>query len=522
MCESSDDEPAPFRLGYVTDVEGNLEYFKKFVRQSNVLRLVAESDLELVLDLYDDSCYFVFGGDSVDKGPGDIRLNRALVSLKRKHPERVHLLVGNRDLNKLRFSAELSEADLKWPLEDIPGPHWDPKAPTLQEFLEKELQTNSSLPKNITVHDINTRVNRLKYMLKHTLGCPNTFEYRRLELSILRQCEAVDVSDEDVVDNFLYEVENPEGSLRQYLENAEVAAALGNTLFVHGAVDERTMKYVPALDTKFENPSSKPKSTKIYEDLNEWVAELNSFLKAGLKDHYERPEWDDTRSTRGGEALLALQNRPAVWGRSIVSNCYGDGGVIFTENASELLNNPTRLSQEKHNPLVFEGVSSDPRDPKVAEWLMQHGIKRVVVGHKPTGDSPAVLTSAYTGVEIVSGDTSFSDTSARDNRGSAVAVVEIIGKSKTTNRLELSGSLSSGETYSGVFPVLESVSQTTADEPVSSSILGRELPGGWWIKAMVSSDFLLCRGRGRHVEYKRSTIEELTPSLKHDLLTNGR
>jgi hypothetical protein len=75
----------------------------------------------------------VFGGDAVDKGPGDIRLCRQLVSLKRRHPERVFLLVGNRDLNKLRYAAELSAEDMARPASEIPRPHWDPKAPSLLE-----------------------------------------------------------------------------------------------------------------------------------------------------------------------------------------------------------------------------------------------------------------------------------------------------------------------------------------------------------------------------------------------------
>ena len=37
---------------------------------------------------------------------------------------------------------------------------------------------------------------------------------------------------------------------------------------------------------------------------------------------------------------------------------------------------------------IFAGVCSDPRDQRVADWLLQSGIKRVVVGHKPCGDSP--------------------------------------------------------------------------------------------------------------------------------------
>ena len=38
-------------------------------------------------------------------------------------------------------------------------------------------------------------------------------------------------------------------------------------------------------------------------------------------------------TSRGGEGLMALQNRTAMWGRTVVSNCYSDGGVISTPRA---------------------------------------------------------------------------------------------------------------------------------------------------------------------------------------------
>lgn len=46
------------------------------------------------------------------------------VALKKKHPEHVFLLVGNRDLNKLRYAAELAADDLARDPEQIPNPHW--------------------------------------------------------------------------------------------------------------------------------------------------------------------------------------------------------------------------------------------------------------------------------------------------------------------------------------------------------------------------------------------------------------
>ena len=90
-------------------------------------------------------------------------------------------------------------------------------------------------------------------MLRHTLGCPDTFEFRREEMHLLTQIYgayppnsdthdvtplhakfgdsrepiSIDISDEDVVDSFLYEM-SPEGSLRQYLHLSSIAAIVGS------------------------------------------------------------------------------------------------------------------------------------------------------------------------------------------------------------------------------------------------------------------------------------------------------
>lgn len=43
-----------FRLGYITDVEGNLDYFLRYVERSNVLRIESCTPQELILDLQDE------------------------------------------------------------------------------------------------------------------------------------------------------------------------------------------------------------------------------------------------------------------------------------------------------------------------------------------------------------------------------------------------------------------------------------------------------------------------------------
>lgn len=105
---------------------------------------------------------FVYGGDTVDKGNGDIRLVRALVGLKKRYPDRVHLLVGNRDLNKLRLPSELSDYDMNMDIDDIPKPFWDKHSKSLKEHLLEVIEEKGS---TLELEDVNTRPERLRYML---------------------------------------------------------------------------------------------------------------------------------------------------------------------------------------------------------------------------------------------------------------------------------------------------------------------------------------------------------------------
>ena len=84
-------------VAFVTDVEGNYAYWRQCIELSSVVDLDDRTgDLHFSRAKADDM--FVFGGDVFDKGPGDIRIASALVRFKTKHPDRVFLLAGNRDL----------------------------------------------------------------------------------------------------------------------------------------------------------------------------------------------------------------------------------------------------------------------------------------------------------------------------------------------------------------------------------------------------------------------------------------
>ncbi|KAL1503822.1 hypothetical protein AB1Y20_012289 [Prymnesium parvum] len=492
-------------VAYLTDVEGNLAYFDRWVLHSRVLRYAPSSPTRL--ELTHANAHFVYGGDVVDRGDGNRRLLERLVRLKQDFPSRVHLLAGNRDLNKLRFSSELSDADMARPYTSIPKPHWSPSVPSLAEHLE-DLSRRLGTP----AAALDSRAERLRYYYTHTLGCPTTFEMRRAELALLSGRQPQEVSDEEVVEEARADV-MPNGVMRQYLECAELAVILGNTLFVHGAIDAATMGVVPDDSTPFSLPTE-PYPVRRVDGVHEWAAAMNAFLRRGLADHAARPEWDEARTARGGEQLLAVQNREASWGRTIVSNCYCDGGTITSTAAA--LRRAEFLSRPPSDAFAFAALCSDPRDQRVADWLASASIRRVVVGHKPSGDSPAVLSSRYTGVELISADTSYADPQAADGRGQSVACVLLRGPSLDENHSLVYGTLADGRRHEARLATLGGAADGEGGDPH----VGVELEDGWWVKARLCEEgagggarYVCCRGAGREVEYKEVPEEELVHAV---------
>lgn len=99
------------KVAYLTDVEGNWEYFLACVEQSDGLRLVGMEEGGAVarIDLL-EGWRLIFGGDVCDKGRavgGSVRVTRSLLKLKQRYPERVTFILGNRDVNKLRLTSEV-------------------------------------------------------------------------------------------------------------------------------------------------------------------------------------------------------------------------------------------------------------------------------------------------------------------------------------------------------------------------------------------------------------------------------
>lgn len=76
-------------IEFITDVEGHWEYFLRVAHCSKVLYWDDEERGDWgpgILRLRSNGM-LVFGGDAPDKGPGDIRLVKTLISLKKRFPK---------------------------------------------------------------------------------------------------------------------------------------------------------------------------------------------------------------------------------------------------------------------------------------------------------------------------------------------------------------------------------------------------------------------------------------------------
>ena len=95
-------------IGYATDIEGNYNYWIKYVKISKVFTLKNKNNIIL-----NPNSYFVYGGDVCDRGDGDIRVLKDLMKLKTENPNNVFFILGNRDCNKLRLKFELDYSIVK-------------------------------------------------------------------------------------------------------------------------------------------------------------------------------------------------------------------------------------------------------------------------------------------------------------------------------------------------------------------------------------------------------------------------
>lgn len=290
-------------IAYITDLEGRWDKLERSCAGNPYVTL---RDGALALA---PGVQLVFGGDAMDRGPAGRRILATLLAAKRRHGDRVVLLAGNRDINKLRLHRELA---------GLPPPNAPP-----------ELH-----------HD---RPALLRWILARTMGAADAFAHRAAEL----RADGAPADDDAVVASFVADVA-PGGLLAEYLASACLVHRAGATLFAHGGVTSASLGAVPG--------------RPFIAEVDRWVAELNDFYTTQLaaftdqRMHAGEPAW---------APIVAYQAPVPGTGRNQASVVYG-------------------RPADDHN---------DPRlpEPDAVERLQRAGIRRVVLGHTPVGDVPAVL-----------------------------------------------------------------------------------------------------------------------------------
>ena len=396
-------------ITYLTDIEGDAGYLDRYVNQSKVLRFCDSADASFpysrCIEFTSENAVLVYGGDVWDRGGSDLYVIQQLLYLQQRHEGRVHLIMGNRDLNKMRIMTELG-------VDKLPhhnGVYWlKGRGKIGDPLLEGEglSQTSAS--------------DRLKWMLAQTMGSPAAFDLRKKELQ--RQSNA-EVTDEDVVASYRRSC-HPMGEMGQYLQNAHLALRLGKILFVHGSLpltqpilQEACRQQIDLRDfwSNFDwcMPWKKPSSSTLHEpdSVDGWLKALEKFAREHVSAWQRYVEQLEKKKGQ-------MQN--GVWSTKGGYDCsdteehhenllqYGMG---WTPDG---LRNPTVVYSSWLNdglPYRFLPDVSSSEDIMFAsltrEFFNASNLQLIVSGHQPHGDAPIPIRIGES-QSILCCDTSYS------------------------------------------------------------------------------------------------------------------
>ena len=458
--------------GYVTDVEGNMDYFNKYVKISKILEWTCEKKNRLKFKKNDS--IFIYGGDTQDRGDSDIRFVNILLKFKEDYPERVIFIIGNRDANKLRIPSEISEKYSNYQnfLKKYDNyPYWEDKS--VRITLRKYLKDNN--------YDLNIK-NRLKYIVERTMGNKDGFEKRRVELSIILKKNINNISDNDVISSFLNSVlpkpknitQSNDNYMLKYLMQGQLVHIFGEHIFVHGAINEKNIGKIP-------------KNKNTIEDIHIWAKEINNWFHKELKEYMKNPK--DGGITKKRKAHNIINYAVPGYNKDIT--------IVYADN----LKNGNGVHINKN----------------VIEHLNKYGIKNIITGHKPHGDCPLVIRDKN--LTAISADTSYSninylknikgikgikdDKYYNDKRGKAVSEVLLY----SNGDIRVHGILADNSKYGYII-------KKNKKSPSSSDYIGLQLNNNYWVKNIKNNKYLISFGKGFDIDEKWVNLQELKKLLK--------
>lgn len=475
----------------VTDIEGRQKFLINiFSNEVNTgLKILdekgQEKKLPISLDgteriMIPDGHVLVFNGDLFDHGPDDIKLAQifersAQYYEQYNQPEKLQIIVGNRDSNKLRLAWELNQDSIIARIINNDTPSWTPIQLTFAEhileliykseasedlrvFFRKDLvkKLKVLLPENLsgltgdenkvqfeqTIKDavrqshnkellrklilqctnnmaVTDRNNNplgglaqdrkelvyLKWMLKNTLGCGyeplfngSTFMHRQKELQEIAYKEDPTkiVTPLDVLQHFKNAIaEN--GIYYNILKRGKIAVTIDDTLYIHGGL----------------TPKSTIINGKDYKnDFYGWLAAINkNFFK--YRNEIFNNKFNKKLPVVTNDAIrTGIDNGEAGLSHledNIPIDARGEWLEVLTQNNATgstitqfFIQNPQNKSWTPHVAV------------EILAFLKQGGIKRVILGHMPIGNSPIGTQFVMDGITFV-----YTDITRVDNQNFA-------------------------------------------------------------------------------------------------------
>ena len=313
----------------VGDLEGDYDRFVEYLEQNPVFEEALDGRWKL-----SEGERFVFLGDAVDRGPGSIRVVRTLLQLKEDYPDQVSLILGNRDINKLRVYSILKAHEGKAIPEVIRVPYI--------KYLNQEHGFNLDLATGLdelrhVAGDFDNQITRLKVILLG-MNAPGAFEFAREELALLNG--NMEINDRMVFEKLVGDWKEG-GEFHEYLRKGQISDIIDGTLYVHGAISSESFGYVPGHESRYKN-------------VNSWSKAIN----------------------------LWAQDEITSW-----STDYKEGTGLIEYHA------PKTGSISNIKSVVYHRFSDDSGNPvlpkkELTETLVDQGVHRVVVGHTPVQDFP--------------------------------------------------------------------------------------------------------------------------------------
>ena len=409
-------------ISYMTDIEGDGDYLDRYVEQSRVLEhkpRSASSSLSSFLFPYDtmidfttNHAHLVHGGDVWDKGGRDLYCIRQLLDLKRRHPDRVHFLMGNRDIHKMRILPELGLDDMKTTLPMHGGAYWLRGTGRMGDP-----NFGPAVPHHCPVE-------RLEWMMTHTMGCPNTMELRRLELESLSSSSSSSMTPQDVVESYRQTCHPLYGEMGLYLSQAHLAHRMGNTLFLHGSLpltNDVLLQYDDDADpTEFwkDCAFAMPWRGQHHHHhhpvtAHEWIHELNVFANQNVEAWKQDAKRSSSSSSARG--VWATVGGFDYWPDDNDNNSYG--GLLQFALRSMPNERPTPtvvctnwLGSNGMPTHFYPGATTKTTTTfadLTSAFMEELGLQLILTGHKPVGDTPLPIRVGHD-KWILSCDTSYS------------------------------------------------------------------------------------------------------------------